>query len=191
LERVPLRHLAQRPVDDLGRLEAIVVAIVEQAQAALGFLAQLIRAQHLGVLAPAQHPGDQLARRGVIVSKTEPLPGALSDFFAARSSPKAPKSRSISQAMRSRTKIFAYRDLPQLPVGALAVVAAIEVLGRREVVLGLGGISNLALDPREAKDAHGLALVGVADQIELAARKTRWKGRPCAFRSRRAPSCNR
>jgi len=58
---------------------------------------------------------------------------------------------------------------PQLPVGAAAVVAAIEVLGRREVVLGLGRVADLALDPGEAEDAHRLALVRVADQIELAA----------------------
>ena len=64
-------------------------------------------------------------------------------------------------------------DLAHLPVGALAVVAAVEVLGRREVVLGLGRVGDLAADPREAEDPHLVALVRVADQIELARRGRR------------------
>ena len=35
-------------------------------------------------------------------------------------------------------------------------------------MLGLGRVGDLALDPAEAEDAHGVALVRVADQIELA-----------------------
>ena len=94
-----------------------------------------------------------------------------------------PKSRSISQAIRSRIQIFARAlDLPQLPVGAAAVVAAVEVLGRREVVLGLGRVADLALDPGEAEDAHRLALVRVADQIELAAAEDQVEGVDLALR---------
>ena len=58
-------RVAQRPVDDLGRLEAVVVAVVEQREPGLGLLAQVVGRQHLGVLAPAQDPGDQLAVGGV------------------------------------------------------------------------------------------------------------------------------
>src|SRR5690606_3442426 len=59
-------------------------------------------------------------------------------------------------------------DLTELPIGAPAVVAAVEVLRRREVVLGLGGVADLPLDPREAEDTHRVALVRVTDQVELA-----------------------
>src|SRR4029077_5290016 len=59
-------------------------------------------------------------------------------------------------------------DLPQLPVGALSVVATVEVLWRGEVVLGLGRVADLALDAGEAEDADRVALVRVADQVELA-----------------------
>ena len=80
-----------------------------------------------------------------------------------------PKSRSTSQAIRSRRKNVARPgDLAHLPVGAGAVVAAVEVAGRVEVVLGLARVGDLAPDPREPEDAHGVAFVGVADQIELA-----------------------
>ena len=38
-----------------------------------------------------------------------------------------------------------------------------------EVVLGLGRIGDLAADPRQAEHADRLALVGIAEQVELAA----------------------
>ncbi len=70
--------------------------------------------------------------------------------------------------MRSRRKIFALSvDLAHLPLGAARVVAAVEVLGRGEVVLGLGRVGDLAADPRQPEDAHRVALMRVADQIEL------------------------
>ena len=164
------RRLAQRPLDDLGRLEAVAVALVEQAEAALGLLAQLVGGQHLGVLAPAQHPGDQLARRGVVGLEDRALArrpvGLLRRAQLAVGAEVAldqPGDAVADEDLRRAA------DLAQLPVGALAVVAAVEVLGRREVVLGLGGVADLALDAREAEDAHRLALVRVADQVELAA----------------------
>src|SRR5829696_9035786 len=57
---------AQRPVDDLGRLEAVDVAVLEEAEPALRLLAKLVGAQDLGVLAPAEDPGDQLPGGGVV-----------------------------------------------------------------------------------------------------------------------------
>jgi hypothetical protein len=43
-------------------------------------------------------------------------------------------------------------------------------------VLGLRGVADLALDPREAEDPHRVALVRVADQIELAAAEDEVEG---------------
>ena len=57
----------------------------------------------------------------------------------------------------------------ELPRDAARVLARVEVGGALEVVLGLGGVGDLAADAREAEHAHGVALVGVADEIELAA----------------------
>ena len=57
----------------------------------------------------------------------------------------------------------------ELPVGALRVGARVEVGRAAEVVLGLRGVGHFAADAREAKDANRLALVGVAEQVELAA----------------------
>ena len=132
---------------------------------------ELGRLEHGGVLPPVQHPGDQLAAGGVVGLEDRALAGrAVGGLRRGGSRRSAPKSRSTSQAIRSRRKIFAVPlDLAELPLGAARVVAAVEVLGAAEVVLGLGGVGDLALDPREPEDPDRLALVGVADQIELPA----------------------
>src|ERR1044072_9375743 len=126
--------------------------------------------QHLGVLAPAQDPGDQLADRGVAGFEHLPLAGSAVGLLrgtqltvAAVVALDQPGDPLAAEDLRRAL------GLPQLPVGAAAVVAAIEILRRREVVLGLGGIPDLALDPREAEDTNRVALVRVADQVELAA----------------------
>ena len=177
------RRLAQRALDDLGRLEAVLVAVVEEGEPALRLLAQLLGRQHLRVLAPAQDPGDQLARRGVL--------GLEDDALARRA---VGLSRRAQLAVGAEVPLDQPGDavadedlgrasqLPQLPVGALAVVAAVEVLGRGEVVLGLGRVADLALDAGEAEDAHRVALVRVADQIELAAAEDEVEGVDLALR---------
>ena len=58
--------------------------------------------------------------------------------------------------------------LAELPVGAVGVRARVEVGRTAEVVLGLGRVGDLAADAREAEHADRLALVGVAEQVELA-----------------------
>ena len=78
------------------------------------------------------------------------------------------RARPARRSARGRRSSRVPCDLAHLPLGARRVVAAVEVLGRLEVVLGLGRVGDLAPDPGEAKDADGLALVRVADQIELA-----------------------
>ncbi len=163
------RRLAQRPLDRLGRFEVAAVAVVEQVEPLAGFLAQLLGLQHLGVLAPAQHPGDQLARRGVVRLEDRALAGRVVGLarraqlaVAAEVALDQPGDPVADEDLRRAA------DLAELPVGALAVVAAVEVLGRGEVVLGLGGVADLALDAGEAEDADRVALVRVADQVELA-----------------------
>ena len=59
--------------------------------------------------------------------------------------------------------------LAELPVGAVGVGARVEVRRPAEVVLGLGRVGDLAADARQAEHADRLALVGVAEQVELAA----------------------
>ena len=57
----------------------------------------------------------------------------------------------------------------ELPRGAAGVLARVEVGGALEVVLGLGRVRDLAADAREPEHAHVLALVRVADEVELPA----------------------
>ena len=127
--------------------------------------------------APAQDPGDQLAVRGVVGFEDAALAGGAVGLLGV-----AQLAVGAEVALDQPGDPLADQDLrralglAQLPVGAAAVVAAVEVLRRREVVLGLGGVADLALDPREAEDAHRLALVRVADQVELAAAEDQVEG---------------
>ena len=58
----------------------------------------------------------------------------------------------------------------ELPHGAVGERARVEVVGAAlEVVLGLRRVGDLALDPRQPEDAQRLALVRVAEEVELAA----------------------
>ena len=150
-------------------------------------------AEHLGVLAPAQDPGDQLARRGVV---------GLEDRALAR--------RAVGLLRRAQLAVGAEvaldqpgdavadedlrraPDLAQLPVGALAVVAAVEVLGRAR---------SRARPSRRSRPCPGSARGGrrAPPRARARGRSSRTgrrgrrggRGRPCASRSRRAPSCSR
>ncbi len=66
--------------------------------------------------------------------------------------------------------------LAQLPLGTVGVSARVEVGGTPEVVLGLGRVRHFAADAREAEDADRLALVGVAQQVELPPLKQQMEG---------------
>src|SRR5699024_7719397 len=55
----------------------------------------------------------------------------------------------------------------ELPLDAVRVGARIELVRSLEVVLGLGGVGDLAADAGEAEDADVLALVRAADEVEL------------------------
>ncbi len=158
-----------RASHDLGDAELAPVALAQQLEPGGRILRQLGRLQQLGMLAPAQHPRDELAPRRVLGLVDQPATGravglrrlahlAVLAGFALDQPPDPLAQEHLRRAL----------DRPHLPVGARGVVAAVEVLGRGEVVLGLGRVGDLALDPREPEDPHLLALVGVTDQVELA-----------------------
>ena len=160
--------LGEGPLHGFGDPELVAMAVAEQRQALLGLGGQLGRVEQARVLAPGQHPGDQLARGGVLGLEDHPaapdavLPAGFAQLpVAAEVALHQPRDPLAQEHLRRPL------DLAHLPVGALRVVAAVEVLGRAEVVLGLGGVGDLAPDPREAEDPDLVALVGVADQIEL------------------------
>ena len=61
--------------------------------------------------------------------------------------------------------------LSELPVREVSVVTPLELVGRSEVVFGLGRVPDLALDAGQAKDPNSVPFVGKADQVELTATK--------------------
>ena len=108
-----------------------MVAFVEQAEATLGLVPQLIRAEYLGVLAPAQDPGDQLAGGGVVGLENGALAGrAVGLLRRAQLAVVAEVALDQPGDAIADEDLGAAADLTQLPVGALAIVAAIEVLRR-------------------------------------------------------------
>ena len=127
------------------------------------------RRDELRVLAPREHPRDELADRGVLglIDHAAALDAVRLRHLAKRAVLAEVALDQPGDPLADED-LGGALDLAHLPLGARRVVAAVEVLGRGEVVLGLGRVGDLALDPAEAEDAHGVALVRVADQIELA-----------------------
>ena len=130
-------------------------------------LDQLGGADDAGVLAQAEHPGDELAGVGVRGDE-QPIAGSAS-------SPAVGSRRSGRNGARSARRSAADPDLggpdrlAELPVDPVGVGAGVEVVGTLEVVLGLGGVSDLAADAGEPEHSDRVALVRAADHVELAA----------------------
>ena len=148
---------------------------------------QLGRSDDPGVLAQPEHPGDQLA--GVGVGRDEhPVAVVLGRAHLAVAAEVAldlPGDPPADPHLRGAHRVA------ELPVDPVGVRARVEIGGALEVVLGLGGVADLALDPRQAEHPDRLALVRVADQVELAALEQQLVGiDPAACRARRAPSCS-
>ena len=145
---------------------------LSRARRGLGLLGELGRIEQAGIVAPGEHPGEQLARGGEL--GLEDHPPALDAVRLAR---RAELAVVAEVALDQPGDPLADEDrggpldLAHLPVGALRVVAAVEVLGGGEIVFGLGRVGDLGADPREPEDPHLLALVREADQIELAVAK--------------------
>ena len=151
-------------------LELALVALAQQRQPLGDLAGQLRGIEHGRVLAPVQHPGHQLAARGVLGLEDRSLArGAVALARVAQLAVAAVVALDQPGDALAQEDLGGPLDLAQLPLRAPRVVAAVEVLGRGEVVLGLGRVGDLALDPREAEDADRIALVAVADQIELPA----------------------
>ena len=123
-----------------------------------------------GIRAPLQDPGDQLPLGGEIGLEDDPAPsdpvGRLRPGDLAE-----PPVVALDQPGDPLLEVDPGPTdrLAQLPVGQLGIVAAVEVLGRLEVVLGLRRVAHLSLDPGEAEDPDRFPFVGETDQVELPA----------------------
>ena len=163
------RRLAARALHGSG-LERHLVPLDDQRDPLAGLLGQLRRAQDAGALTEAEDPRDDLARVGVLGLEDETVFGGVVGVCRRDRLPGV-----AEVALHEPVDPVGNPDpggpgrIAELPVGARGVDARIEVLRRREVVLGLGGVAHLAAYPREAENADVLSLVGVADQVELPA----------------------
>ena len=128
--------------------------------------------------AEAEHPGDEAARVGV-----------GRDEHALSPSSRPSPSSALALELRGVEHLAVASEVPfdlpgdplgdqdprlaallaELPVGAVRVGARVEVRRPVEVVLGLRRVGDLAADPRQPEDANRVALVRVAEQVELAA----------------------
>ena len=156
-----LRLLA--PARGLGELGRLGVPLGHQIEPLARLRGQLLRPLDARLLAEAEHPRHHLARVRVV---------GLEDHAAVRLRDLAgvaevPEGEPVDAVGEPDAR--APDGVAELPVGARGVHARVEVLGAVEVVLGLRGVADLAADARHPEDAHVIALVGVADQVELPA----------------------
>ncbi len=158
-------HPARRQL--VGDLRLAGVALDDQRDALAQLGDEVRRAGDPRVVAQPERPGDQLAGIG-IARDEQPVVGVgvLSgpDLSVAAEVTFDLPSDALADPHLGRADRFA-----ELPVDAIGVAPWIEVVGPLEVVLGLGGVADLAADPREPEDANRRALVGAADDVELAA----------------------
>ena len=116
-----------------------------------------------GVLAQAQRPAGELARARVAGREEHAVLRGDEAAEAPVVALDEPRD-AIGDPHLGRPDVVAV-----LPVGAVGVLARIEVLGALEVVLGLRGVGDLALDARQAEDAQRVALVRSPQHVELPA----------------------
>ena len=142
---------------------------LEEALDAVGDLAlELRRTQHAGVLAETQDPCGELP--AIRVARLEDdVPRVLGTGRADLA--EAPEvALDLPRDPLGDLDLGRLVGLAELPDGAVGVRARIEA--RRaalEVVLGLRRVRDLALDAREPEHAQRVALVRMAQEIELAA----------------------
>jgi hypothetical protein len=127
---------------------------------------ELRRPEHAGVLAEPQDPGGELPLGGVRRGEDDRVGLAL----GRRDLPEAAEVALDLPGDAPRDPHLRGADrVPELPIGAVGEDARVEVGGALEVVLGLGGVGDLAADARQAEHAQRAALVGVAEHVELSA----------------------
>ena len=153
-----------RTASAVGELGRVRVALDHELEPLAGLLHELRRALDPGLLAEAEHPGEHLARVGVVGLEHDAVALGLGHLAGvaevAQREPVDPVGELDAGAAGA---------VAELPVGASGVRARVELLGAVEVVLGLGGVADLPADSRDPEDAHVVALVRVADQVELPA----------------------
>ena len=103
-----------------------------------------------GVLAQAEHPGDELARVRVVACRRRGRRRRSAQLaVAAEVALDQPGDALGDPAPRPCST-----GSPSCQSDAVGVLARVEVLGPLEVVLGLGGVGDLAADAREPEDAQ-------------------------------------
>src|SRR5207248_4699816 len=127
-------------------------------------LGQLRRIEDARVLAQPEYPGHDRARFAVLGLEYHAL--AVWRRLARARLPKVAHHVPIHLAGDPHARRA--HAVPQLPGAAGGVDARVEVLGRREVVLGFGRVADLASDARESEHPHGVPLVRIADEVVLA-----------------------
>ena len=154
----------------LGGLERAAVALDDQLEPLRGEIDQLRRPEQPCAVAQLEHPRGDRARIGVLGLEHRAVSGCVVGLGR-----RLERARVAVVALDQPVDAAREPDpggalgLAELPVGAGRVPAMVEVLRAREVVLGLGRVGDLPADAREPEDADVLALVRVADQIELPA----------------------
>ena len=138
--------------------------LLEQLDPAGELARELLGTEQASVRAESEHPRDQAAR--VRVAGQE---DALSAFAVTDLAVAAEVAFDLPGDPLRELDLGDVELLPELPVGAVRVGARVEVGGPAEVVLRLGRIGDLAADAREPEHPDGLALVRVAEEIELPA----------------------
>jgi hypothetical protein len=149
--------------DGVGDLGLAGMALHEERDALAQLLQELRRPDHPRVLTQAQHPGDELTGVGIGRDEEHVVVIQRADLAVA-----AEVALDLPGDAAADPHLGGPDRLPELPVDPVGVGARIEVVGTLEVVLGLGGVPDLAPDAREAEDADGMTLMGAADDIELA-----------------------
>ena len=130
---------------------------------------QLRRAEQARILAEAEHPGDDHARAGVARAQ-DPVSVAVAFLAGAHHLAVATEvALDLPGDPLAQEHLGDPLLLAELPLGAIRVLARVEIGRAPEVVLGLGRVGDLAADAREPEDPDLLALMGVTEQIELAA----------------------
>ena len=120
---------------------------------------ELRRAGDAGVLAVAERPRDHEPRDRVVGAED-----AVGDLAV-----RPEVALDVPGDAVRHPDLGGVLAVAELPRDAARVLARVEVGGALEVVLGLGRVGDLAADAREAEHPHVLALVRVADEVELAA----------------------
>ena len=137
----------------------------DQVDAVARLALELGRAEQPRVVAEPEHPGHEQARVGVLGGEHDRPVGLARRDLAVM----AEVALDVPGHAAVDLDLGGAKRVAELPVRAGGIRARIEVAGALEVVLGLGRVGDLAADAREPEHAQRVALVRLADEVELAA----------------------